>query len=315
MTEKICVSPAFADGKAAIPIFMASSRGYAPFLAVSLSSIIAHASDRFFYDIVIGNPDFDLFTKERIRGLRRGKKNVSIRFMDCSELLCGDFYVRGHVTPMTYVRLNAPEFFSRYDKILYLDSDTVAVRDLSELFFTELSDCCLGAVCDTIMAGWYAGGGRMRGYLKKRLSIGDGSRYFNAGVLLMNIKAMNAVIPPRDLIDFARKRKWFFFDQDVLNYVFKDRVRYLDIGWNTIAHVYGNAAELSESYAPAEIRKGYFEALKAPKIVHFAGNALPCNYPDVDFAEIFWENAYNTPFYEQLLYALIKNTIRKCGGL
>ena len=48
----------------------------------------------------------------------------------------------------------------------------------------------------------------------------------------------------------------------------------------------------------------YMEARINPKIVHYAGPEKPWTCPWGDFAEIFWDYAKKTPYYEEILYRM-----------
>ncbi len=102
-------------------------------------------------------------------------------------------------TPYALVRLIADRVEGIPDKLIYLDTDTVVRRDISELYLIDVSDYEYAAVRD---------------YFGK---IFFGFNYINTGVLLLNMKKIREtglfVKTARD----CRERKIFLADQSALN--------------------------------------------------------------------------------------------------
>ena len=106
----------------------------------------------------------------------------------------------------TYFRLLLPMLLISEDKCLYLDSDTIALEDLKNLYYTDVSDY--------FVAGVYA-----PGYHKTKSRIPDiktMDNYINAGVLLMNLRNMrecNFTEKAKELV----KNNYPSQDQDIIN--------------------------------------------------------------------------------------------------
>lgn len=82
---------------------------------------------------------------------------------------------------------------------------------------------------------------------------------------------------------------------------FKDDIKYLDMSWNyEFEHANIRKQYLIERL-PLNIMTEYLNAKANPKIIHFAGDRKPWRYPDEEYAEIWWEYARKTPFYEEIL--------------
>jgi lipopolysaccharide biosynthesis glycosyltransferase len=108
-------------------------------------------------------------------------------------------------TPYTLLRLFLDEVPSVPDKLLYLDADTIVMKDLLRLFSMDLGDNYCGWVLDRF------------GH------IFINPRYCNAGVILLNIpllKRDGIFLSCRALLN---KKKYSFPDQDVLNALTKGR--------------------------------------------------------------------------------------------
>lgn len=113
------------------------------------------------------------------------------------------------------------------DRILYLDVDIVVQKSLQELYNLDLGDRAF-AVCEDIF-------GKINGFHegnKRRLGIPQRLSYFNAGVMLVNVKALReGGEVDRILAQVYRDyERYEYNDQDVLNEMYMDRLIY--VGWD-----------------------------------------------------------------------------------
>lgn len=80
--------------------------------------------------------------------------NISLRFVDIylfiSEIKENyDFHIKDHFSESTYYRFLIPKLFKEYKKLIYIDADTIALKDLKEFYAIDLDDKFLGVVRDT----------------------------------------------------------------------------------------------------------------------------------------------------------------------
>ena len=174
-------------------------------------------------------------------------------------------------------------------KCIFLDADTLILKDLSLLFKIDLKENLIGAT-----NAWHVRkylfqknqifclreiGNRQRFEdVRKRLferaskmnfSIEDLERkYFSSGVLLFDTKAIRSFDPTAELMDLnASKKHWTGLpDMDRLNEFFKDRVLYLDLKWNVYKDVSTN-----RRYLPENLLKQVKAATRDPCILHYGG--------------------------------------------
>ena len=116
-------------------------------------------------------------------------KSSKIDFVKVDDNLFSKFHLEKntHITRETYYRYLLPDLLENIDKVLYLDCDTVALNDISEIFNINIDDYYIAGVSDF---SEYA--------FKKRLSL---NKYCNAGMLLFNLKKCDRKICQKNLLN------------------------------------------------------------------------------------------------------------------
>ncbi len=128
----------------------------------------------------------------------------------------------------TMFRVVIPNVLKELDKIIYLDADLLLNCDVMTLWNIDISDYSLAAVWDSA----FVEGVEMPRVVKEGFVLRE--RYFNAGVLLMNL---NRIRERGDLLALTREflEKYpdsILPDQDAFNYYFNDTTLLLDDNWN-----------------------------------------------------------------------------------
>lgn len=294
------VTPAFDQIDAAVCII--SSDEYAPFAGVLVTSIVCNASAEKNYDIVVLSDDMLLRNRLRIEAMAQGKRNVSIRVLDISEIIKDfHFYTWAHFTANTYYRLLAPDLFAAYEKVIYLDSDIVVNHDMAELYATDLTGYLMAAAYDTHVVAYCTQTPPLeqRDYNIQTLKLKRPEEYFQAGVSLFHVRELNRQFEKGYLINQAANHELRWLDQDLINMLFQGKIKRLPNKWNVMI---ANMPDfIDEYYLPPELRTEYYEARKAPYAVHYVGRAIPCYTLTPDLYEYFWQYARQTVFYEILL--------------
>ena len=170
-----------------IPVFYAVDDNYIAILGASIKSLIENSSKENQYEIKI------LYTSVSERNIERIKKleqeNISIEFVNVSEQLKeinSKLYTRNYFSKTTYFRLYIPELYPQYEKAVYIDSDTIILTDIANLYNEEIGDNLLGAIPDGAVQTVPI----FQEYVEKVVGVIDYNNYFNAGILLMNLKGL-----------------------------------------------------------------------------------------------------------------------------
>ena len=143
------------------------------------------------------------------------------------------------------------------DTVFHIDSDTIVIKDVSDIFNINISDYFCGAVRDKI----------------------NGFSYFNAGNVYFNLKKIRESIIDKDKTMYVyydelnkelKENKGFLWEQDVLNKAFLGKIKYVSYGYNFLANTYSK-------YRFNELIRIYGEKIKSDniRILHFATNPKP----------------------------------------
>ena len=148
----------------------------------------------------------------------------------------------------------------------------------------------------------------MRAYVMKQIGLEDPFQYFQAGVLILNLKAFRKNTTVHELLKIASEKEWKCHDQDVLNHVCRGSVYYIPQKWNVVMNwkEQDRSREKLLKQAPAHLYFEWLEARKQPLIVHFAGYQKPWNVHSCDMAPYFWKYARKTPYYEEMVLSILK---------
>lgn len=174
-----------------------------------------------------------------------------------------------HFNVTTYWRLALPKVLANYGikKAIYLDTDTLIVENLQELFDVDLN----GKTC---------GGSLDIGSLKhiERMSLKQGFA-INGGVLLMDVAKMNQFNWADEANRLNQQGLIQWVDQDVINILLDCEIALLDLKWNK--------------------QTGHFlhKYPEKPAIVHFTmwADKKP------------WFTTFRHPYIPKLLEILLKN--------
>lgn len=218
-------------------------------------------------------------TRESVEGF-----DAEVRFLPIPHASLADL-PKGGYSPATWSRILIPEMLPDVHKLLYLDADMIVLSPLDALWATPLGEHHFAAVANAFYP-WM--GDRAR-----ELGLPAGYKYFNAGVLLMNLDAMRkddaATKLRRYAFDHPRNQ---YPDQDALNAVYHDSVLHLHPRWNAQTTIFDVDAE-DLPFPRAEA----LEAREDPAIVHYIGPYKPwhtlCTHP---YRDAYFDHLDATPW-------------------
>ena len=288
-----------------IAVVFSSDDRYVYILTVALQSLMDNTSDLYNYDICIVSDGIQERKKNLLRIICSNKANVSLRFIEISQLLDSAKLKtnNGRLSRTTFARLYIPELFSEYSKVLSLDGDIIIKRDVSELYNTNIDNYYFGAVPDVGLRQLYKFNRHDAEYLES-IGIFEKDKYFNAGVLLFNINEIKKHYSVSKMVEMITEKKYYYDEQDAFNCFAEHHVKFLDFKWNLFFH------EKLTNQEILMLSPEYVEAYNNPYIIHYAGGVLPTSIENPIFATDFWTVARKTPCYESVLN-ITKNNYKK----
>jgi lipopolysaccharide biosynthesis glycosyltransferase len=193
------------------------------------------------------------------------------------------------------MRLMLPALLKDVDRVVYLDCDVIAAKDVTELHDIDLHGFAIGAVLEYRLLsrfGTIPSGISVKRYLKELVQLTDPTKYFNSGVLVMDLKQFRdkGLVRVADEFIARTKGQKFFDDQDTLNYVVDGRFLELDPRWNAFGGILCHEAflETDPDFA-ATIALCHSD----PWLVHYSGRDKPWKgtSPRNKMDDYFWREA------------------------
>lgn len=180
--------------------------------------------------LMITNPEneFDLYvahsslTEEDFTRIKNStdETRVKVHPVTVSAGILENAPVLKRITKETYYRLLMMDYLpENVDRVLYIDPDTVFLRDISPLYNIDFRGRTIAAASHVKYF--------IEDMNRIRFRNPKDSRYFNAGVMMVNLQKMRRTVTSQMIFDYVKKNKrWLFLaDQDVLNGIFgKDMI-------------------------------------------------------------------------------------------
>lgn len=288
-----------------IPIVFSANAKYAPYIAVTITSIMKNASKNREYRFYILYTELPITTILRLEDING--ENYKTKCVNVQEFCKDGMYSSAYFSIEMYYRIMIPEIFTQYDKVLYLDCDIVAVHDVSELYDVDLGDNLIGAVRNLMHD-------KMKKYINLSLGL-DTDKYINSGVILFNCKQCRKEHYTDESFKLLVKRQDFRYpDQDLINMMSIDRIYYLNPRWNFTWH-YRHLQESKnlELHLNDEDLANFYEYEKNPYLIHYTGEVKPWNNVNKYLSDYFWKYAAESNFYNLFLNRLI-NVNKESGS-
>lgn len=287
-----------------IPIVLQSSNYFAPYAAVTIKSIIDHASADKNYDIIVTSIDMRKETLDKLSEMAYEYPNISVRGVNVSKYH-KTYCPRGNarVGSESSTRIFLSEVLEEYPKVLNVDSDMLLTSDIAAAFDVDVSDAYIAAAPDVLMCFFYytnAENGAFRALVHDVIGLDDVRDYFNCGFMVMNLDRIRKEVFPDEIIAFDKEGGCRFAEQDPLNHFYKDMTVRLGMNWNYCVDP-THVIDFSEQDVPDELVSEYCEAKGKPDIIHFVTWKKPWQYDGVEYSELFWKVAESTPFYDEIL--------------
>lgn len=283
---------------------------------VALTSLLENKKESSEYHIYFIMVDFSEKQKAILKELAQ-KKQAMLDMIEIKEKDIKDKYegIAKHeccASISALIKFDLPYICAKEDKLLYLDGDIIVKTDLSELADVDLRGDEYAAVVED------------SGVLYSKTLIRQNiDKYFNSGVMLLNLKALREhKIPERLVEEKFKDQDNSLMDQHVLNKVFQGHTRLLSQKYNLLymnliraKYFYSLSIEdVNHKYGVSY--KNWDEMRDQAAIIHYSSFDKPWKYSDVTGVEI-WDYYYrisplkNQPLKRKKLHIPLLNRMRE----
>ena len=203
-------------------ILLTINKKYVKLVNILLNSIQLSNKDTKF-DVYILHRELDIEDKNIIEsGLDLNKFNIKMIKIDEEEVKNFPQYQKRYPKEI-YFRLFATKYLpENIDKILYLDSDTLVINKLDELYNMDFE------------GNFYIATTHVKKILRKinevRLRIDEDVPYINTGVLLINLKELRKIDVQKEVCEFVENnsKKLMLPDQDIITALYGNKIKIVD---------------------------------------------------------------------------------------
>ena len=296
------------DQEQHIPVFYEGQDDLIDILATSMVSVCYNTSS--FIDFYILDCGICDFNKRMLESLKEKFHNFSIEYIpvDLSQFKGLKGWGPNKDALDVYARLLIPDLKPSLKKVIYLDSDTIALGDIRLLFDVDLGEYPYAAAPEL-------------GYndvlfqnCVHNLNISANHIYPSAGVLVLNL---NKIKSSNLLVSICRdfNHKLIVYNEEIFSIAFGcNNYKRLDLRYNIADRInYAqkvNAKDLTDDYVKNEWKHVVIQHLTPTKPWKYLRNEQG---QPVRNLELFWFFAKMTPFYEgmqnKFLYFANENMI------
>jgi lipopolysaccharide biosynthesis glycosyltransferase len=289
-----------------IPVVLIADEFYAPYLSVTMQSVMENANQQNKYKFYILFADISLDTQNILKNQVRKYPNFLLEFKDISKLIRDYTFSIEMWSREVFFKLIIPYIFMEYEYIIYLDSDVICRIDIAELIDFGIAPSppedgiVMFAVPEIIQISWYYFLKNNNEKPSKKINmsrfgtsaeISNPENYFCTGILLFKPKEFIAIMDMKDLLSFACSRLFKCVDQDILNIVCDGKTKLFPISYGYEVHNHW----MEEDFVPDKYVKDLQLAKENPKIIHFLCKPWT-RFFHVEYFYEWWKYATRTPF-------------------
>ncbi|PTU32915.1 glycosyltransferase family 8 protein [Stenotrophobium rhamnosiphilum] len=209
-----------------IHVACASDDAYAPHAAALIHSLAKTQGDRGVQIYYLHDHTLTAPVQATLKSYC-DKLGVGLRFLEVKGgETTGDLPACSLIPELAWYRTLLPDLLPELDRVLYLDTDIVVRESLAEFFDADIGDTYGACINDYLAAIAHP-------EVAKNIDIAY-EKYFNSGVMLLNLKTLRRDGGGQRILDIARKNvgHLHFPDQDALNLAIGFNIHLVSPRWN-----------------------------------------------------------------------------------
>lgn len=247
-----------------VNIVLITDANYMDFTRVAINSAKETKCSDSVYNFYVMTMDISAADETALKALANDKVSVTVLPQKEIDL----FYIRDtHVSKTSLLKYYIGEALLNLDKVLFVDSDVLILHDLNTLYQTNIEGKYLAAVKDP---SWF-----FESMHVLELNLEKRGFYFNAGVMLMNLKKIRDDNLLAKLEDYTNNNFRTYMDQDAFNVLVGDEVAVLPFKDNTMNFFFEHIDLPTMAAYYGENWKTYEDVFAPAVILHFASSKKP----------------------------------------
>ena len=216
----------FAIAKEPVNVAFTIDNNYVIPTMIAIDSIVQNSKPDTKYNFYVIETGLTSYSKHLMRNYIE-KYNNEVEFIPVdTDRITKGVNLYKHLTPIAIARVVIPEILP-VDRVIYLDGDTLATGDLTELYNTDLGSQSTGMVNDFVEDLW------VKRFSNFDLKYG----FYNSGMILMDAKKWREQNLSNKIIttlhsDLEKYQKTQFADQIIISEVLASGIKPLHPRWN-----------------------------------------------------------------------------------
>lgn len=276
------------DEKGEVNIVLITDSRYTPPTSTSMYSAIKTKCDTTIYNFYIIAENITKQDENMLRSLEKlAPETVRVKIIPQQELnIPYENMQRFMQYKVGMHKIYLPQTLKDIDKVIYMDGDTIVLKDLRELYDIDVSQVYAAVAKDGI---FYR-------FPKEMTEMGLDKRgfYFNSGVMLYNLKKQREDNIVKELETYVKTHEDFFGDQDVLNVVFGDKLKLMSYRYNCISTFFEeDDLNFLSKYFGENLPSQTFNIYENSTIIHYAGDKPWQENYRPEFLKELWFRFYN----------------------
>lgn len=252
-----------------IHIIFSSDDAYVQHLGVLLISLFENNQEEVIIVHLLSD-NISILNRELLYCIVEKRYKQKLIFYEIDKKYFKDFPLRlkDHISVAAYFRLKLADFLPKeLARVLYMDCDMVVTGKIRSLWEIDFNGYAIAAVMDTLS------------YLDEtyeRLSLPCGDKYFNSGLLLINLDYWRHINVYSEALKVAEAKAevLLWHDQDILNILFHSHWLHLPYRWNVM-----NTLMRPLSFYTFNEIKMIDHEIRNRRIVHYSCAWKPWIYP------------------------------------
>ena len=209
-------------------ILLAADNKYLKYMENLIFSIKSNLDDENI-KIYFVNQNVDKEKLNRKKRKLERKYDIEFNIINVSQEMFSNLPINEHFSVEMYFRMIAQFILpENLDRILWIDIDIVCLENIKQFYYQDFDNKSMIVCADSMY------GEQMLVEHKENLGIKPDTKYFNSGVLILNLDKMRKKYTMEEIMETSikYKDKLKYPDQDILNILYEGDVKYTGKRYN-----------------------------------------------------------------------------------